>query len=145
MKTLIITTLAVGLIGCATQPPKPQVLLRIVDPYSLIVYELTNAPCPYQFNNYPYAFTYQGTLQGCYRVAESEGAFYFISSHDWKTRVKYTIGQLVESKRTYEIMQGQALQSFTPSYVPVQPAPQPAPSQPRIQCFSNGFGTITCN
>lgn len=144
MKTILITTLAVGLIGC-TSTPKPQVLMRIVDPYSLLAYELTNAPCPYQFNNYPYAFTYKGTLQGCYRVAENEGAIYFISSHDWKTRVKYTFGQLVESKRVYEMMQGQALQSFTPSYVPVPSTPQSTPVQPRIQCFSNGAGTVTCN
>lgn len=142
MRKLLITTLAVGLIGCAS---KPQIVMRIVDPYSLLVYELTDAPCPYQFNNYPYAFTYQGTLQGCYRMAESEGAIYFISSHDWKTRVRYTIGQLVESKRIYELMMGQAISSVTPSYAPRPPVPQPEVVQPRIQCFSNGFGTVTCN
>ena len=144
MKTILITTLAVGLIGC-TSTPRPQIIMRIVDPYSLLAYELTNAPCPYQFNNYPYAFTYQGTLQGCYRIAENQSGIYFISSVDWKTRVKYSTAQLMESKRVYEMTQGQALQSFTPSYTPRPPVPQSEIAQPRIQCFSNGAGTITCN
>ena len=145
MRTLIITTLAVGLIGCATQPPKPQVLLRIVDPYSLIVYELTNAPCPYQFNNYPYAFTYQGTLQGCYDVNEAQQNMRFISSVDWKTRVIYTFTQLIEAKRVHESLIGYALQNVKPSYVPQSPAPSMPSQPPMIQCFTNGFGTITCN
>lgn len=146
MRTLIITTLAVGLIGCATQP---KVVLRIVDPYSMIVYELTDRPCPVK-GPYPYAFTYQGTLQGCYRMAEGEGAIYFISSQDWSTRVRYTIGQLVESKRAYESNLGYALQTVKPSYAPSTPIPNlyNPPSQPlqsTIQCFTNGFGTVQCN
>lgn len=144
MRTLIISTLAIGLIGCATQS---KVVLRVVDPYSLIVYELTDKPCPVK-GPYPYAFTYQGTLQGCYRMAENEGAIYFISSHDWRTQVRYTMGQLVESKRIYELMTGQAIQSVKPSYAPAVPNLYNPPSQPlqsTIQCFTNGFGTVQCN
>lgn len=141
MRTLLITTLAIGLIGCAAQP---KVVLRVVDPYSLIVYDLTDKPCPVH-GSYPYVFEYRGKMEGCYWIAESEGAIYFISSHDWRTRVRYTIGQLVESKRQYEISLGYAMQSVKPSYVPVPSTPVPSTPQPMIQCFSNGFGTVTCN
>lgn len=139
MRTLLITTLAVGLIGCAAQS---KVVLRVVDPYSLIVYDLTDKPCPV-YGSYPYVFEYRGTLEGCYRM--DNDAIYFISSYDWRTRVRYTIGQLVESKRQYEISLGYAMQSVKPSYVPVPSTPVPSTPQPMIQCFSNGFGTVTCN
>lgn len=139
MRALLITTLAIGLIGCAAQP---KVVLRVVDPYSLIVYDLTDKPCPV-YGSYPYVFEYRGTLEGCYRMGND--AIYFISSHDWRTRVKYAIGQLVESKRQYEISLGYAMQSVKPSYVPVPSTPVPSTPQPMIQCFSNGFGTVTCN
>lgn len=139
MRTLLITTLAVGLIGCATQP---KIVLRIVDPYSLIVYDLTDQPCPV-YGNYPFVFQYQGKIEGCYRMGSD--AIYFISSHDWRTQVKYTMGQLVESKRQYEISLGYTMQSVKPSAPNLyNPPPQPLQS-PMIQCFSNGFGTITCN
>jgi hypothetical protein len=142
MRTLLITTMAVGLIGCATQP---KVVLRVVDPYSLIVYDLTDKPCPV-YGNYPFVFQYQGKIEGCYRMGSD--AIYFISSHDWRTQVKYTIGQLVESKRAYESNLGYALQNVKPSYAPSVPNLYNPPSQPLqspIQCFTNGFGTVTCN
>lgn len=142
MRTILITTLAVGLIGCATQP---KIVLRVVDPYSMIVYELTDKPCPV-YGSYPYVFQYRGELQGCYRMGNN--AIYFISSHDWRTQVKYTIGQLVESKRRYEMGEGMAIQNVKPSYaptVPYQAAPAPQATVPSIQCFTNGFGTVQCN
>jgi len=145
MRKLLTITIALGLIGCTAQS---KVVLRVVDPYSMVVYELTDKPCP-RGGSYPYAFTYQGSLQGCYRIAENEGVIYFISSHDWSTRVTYTIGQLVESKRIYESRLGYAMQNVKPSYAPIVPyqsTPTPVvPSQPSIQCFSNGFGTVQCN
>lgn len=144
MRKLLITTLAVGLIGCAAQP---KVVLRVVDPYSMIVYDLTDQPCPV-YGSYPFVFQYQGKIEGCYRMGSD--AIYFISSHDWRTRVKYTIGQLVESKRQYEIGLGYAMQSVKPSYAPNVPIPnlynpQPSALQSPIQCFTNGFGTVQCN
>jgi hypothetical protein len=140
MRTLLISTLAVGLIGCASSP---QVVMRIVDPYSYSVYELTNAPCP-RSGTYPLVFAYQGAVQGCYRVSERDQAMYFLSSHDWQTEVTYTYAQLVESKRVYESSLGYAMQMVRPSYAPTAQY-QPAPVQPTIQCFGNGFGTVTCN
>lgn len=143
MRTLLITTLAVGLIGCAAQP---KVVMRVVDPYSLIVYDLTDQPCPRQIYGYPFVFSYQGIIEGCYRMGND--AIFFISSHDWSTRVRYTIGQLVESKRQYESNLGYALQNVKPSYAPSVPNLYNPPSQPLqspIQCFTNGFGTVTCN
>lgn len=139
MKTLIISTLVVGLIGCAS---KPQVVMRIVDPYSYSVYELTNAPCP-RSGTYPLVFAYQGAIQGCYRVSERDQAMYFLSSHDWQTEVTYTYAQLVESKRVYESSLGYAMQTVRPT-VPYR-STQPAPVQSTVQCFGNGFGTVTCN
>ena len=139
MRTLIISTLAVGLIGCATQP---KVVMRIVDPYSQIVYDLTDQPCPYQFNGYPFVFSYRGNLEGCYRTGSD--AIYFISSTDWRTRVAYTYDQLMQSKRAYESSLGYAIQSVKPSYTPTPSTPVPSRPAPMIQCFSNGFGTVTC-
>jgi hypothetical protein len=143
MRTLLISTLAVGLIGCAS---KPQVVMRIVDPYSYSVYELTNAPCP-RSGTYPLVFAYQGAIQGCYRVSERNQAMYFLSSHDWQTRVTYTYAQLVEAKRVYESSLGYVMQTVRPSYAPTVPyqSTQPAPSPSTLQCFGNGFGTVTCN
>jgi len=140
MRTLLAATLALTITGCASDP---KIVLRVVDPYSLIVYELTDKRCPV-YGPYPYVFTYQGTIQGCYRMAESEGAIYFISSHDWRTQVRYTIGQLVESKRAYESSLGYAMQTVKPS-VPNLYNPPSQPLQSTIQCFTNGFGTVQCN
>ncbi len=143
MRTLLITTLAVGLIGCASQP---KVVMRFVDPYSYSVYELTNAPCP-RSGTYPLVFAYQGTTQGCYRVAEAEQRIYFITSQDWQTEIVYTYAQLIRAKREYESGVAYALQNVKPSYAPTVPYQSTVPqyTQPSIQCFTNGFGTVTCN
>lgn len=139
MRTLLISTLAVWLIGCASQP---KVVMRIVDPYSYSVYELTNAPCP-RAGTYPLVFAYQGAVQGCYRVSERDQAMYFLSSHDWQTEVTYAYAQLIESKRVYESSLGYAMQTVRPT-VSYQ-STQPARVQSTVQCFGNGFGTVTCN
>lgn len=144
MKTIITTTLAVALIGCASNQPKT--VLRIVDPYSQIVYSLTDAPCP-RSTAYPYVFTYQGAIQGCYRIAERDQKMYFLSSTDWQTHVTYTYAQLIQSKREYESTLGYALQSITPSYAPrstQNTLPPSTNSSTMVQCFTNGFGTVTC-
>lgn len=143
MRKLLLAVMALGLIGCASQP---KVVMRIVDPYSQVMYELTDAPCPMR-GDFPFTFTYQGSLEGCYRLVEAESAIYFISSHDWSTQVRYTIWQLIEAKRAYDVRLGNTLQSVKPSYapsVPVPSTPQPARPQPMVQCFSNNFGTVTC-
>lgn len=138
MRTLLITTMAVGLIGCTTQS---KVVMRIVDPYSQAVYELTDKPCPRSLRGYPYTFTYQGTIEGCYNNLEREQRIDFISAQDWSTRVTYTYAQLLQAKRNYEGSQNFIMRNIVPN----APTPQPIPKQPMIQCFSNGFGTITCN
>lgn len=146
MSKLLITMLAVGLIGCA-QKPQTKVLMRIVDPYSGVVYQLTDARCP-RSGVYYFAFAYQDTLQGCYRIEEAQQKIYFISSIDWRTEVSYTFAQLIQSKRDFYISEGNALRSVTPSYgAPTPSQPNAVQSNPRMQtqCFTNGFGTITCN
>jgi len=143
MKTIITTTLAVALIGCASNQPKT--VLRIVDPYSQIVYSLTDAPCP-RSTAYPYVFTYQGTIQGCYRIAKRDQKMYFLSSTDWQTRVTYTYAQLIQAKNQYESALGYALQNVKPSYAQSTPytLPPSINSSTMVQCFTNGFGTVTC-
>jgi hypothetical protein len=144
MKTLVITTLAVGLIGCASNQSKT--VLRIVDPYSQIVYDLTDEKCP-RSTAYPYVFRYQGAIQGCYWVSERDQKMYFLSSSDWQTHVTYTYAQLVQSKQYYESTLAYALQSTTPSYPPPSTKntlPQSTTGSTMVQCFTNGFGTVTC-
>ena len=143
MRTLLITTLAVGLIGCASNQPKT--VLRIVDPYSQIVYDLTDEKCQ-RSTFYPYVFRYQGSIQGCYWISEREQRIYFLSSTDWQTNVTYTYNQLIQAKRQYESAVGYALQTVRPSYAQSTQNPLPLPNtgSTMVQCFTNGFGTVTC-
>jgi len=143
MKTLITTTLAVALIGCASSQPKT--VLRIVDPYSLVVYDLTDEPCP-RSTVYPFVFRYQGSIQGCYLTSERDQKMYFLSSTDWRLQVTYTYAQLIQAKRQHESALGYALQTVKPSYVPStqNTLPPSNNSSTMIQCYTNGFGTVTC-
>lgn len=143
MKTAIITTLAVTLIGCAA--PKPQSIARIVDPYTYTVYELTEAPCPINSARYPNVFVYGGVVQGCYGVSEVNKGIYFLTAKDWRTVVFYSFDQLVRSRDQYMAISNN---------LPVMPRlSYPSPSVPlttsdpfpKMQCYSNGFGTISCN
>lgn len=143
MRTLLISTLAVGLIGCASQPVDT---VRIVDPYTYTVYDLTDKPCPYKIGDYPLVFAHQGVIQGCYRVSEARQGVYFISARDWRTEVFYSFSQLSKARDQYTAISNQAVLNYRPS-ISGAPAPQTAPSDSfsRVQCFGNGFGTITCN
>lgn len=141
MRTLLISTLAVGLIGCASSPQ----VVRIVDPYSYSVYELTNVPCP-RSGTYPLVFAYHGTIQGCYRVSEARQGVYLISALDWRTEVFYSFSQLSNAKDQYVAMSNQVILSNRPTYQYTAPyQPETSSSFPRAQCFGNGFGTVTCN
>lgn len=144
MKTTLITIMAVGLIGCSTAP-QTKTVLRIVDPYSQIVYDLTNEKCPRSLA-YPYVFRYQGAIQGCYWSSERDQKIYFLSSTDWQTRVTYSFAQLIRAKREYESTMAYALQNTKPSYAQSTPYPLTAPNttSTMVQCFTNGFGTVTC-
>lgn len=142
MRTLLISTLAVGLIGCASKSQTVQ----IVDPYTYAVYELTDTKCPYMIGDYPLVFAHQGAIQGCYRVSEARQGVYLISARDWRTEVFYSFSQLSNAKDQYIAMSNQVILSNRPTYQYTAPyQPETSASFPRAQCFGNGFGTISCN